>query len=143
MPQTEQILYKTLVHRSPSKADAGDDASAAKGAADRYLVDFAVNLNDIGLAAGADGIRRDKLNIALVVYDRYGQVVTHEEHIVELNVKPDVYPIFEKNGVQLHGAVNVPKGEYWLRTGIYDERTHKVGTMEVPLRLVKDAVATR
>jgi hypothetical protein len=143
MPQTEQILYKTLLHRSPPKPGGGDDASAVKGAAERYAVDFAVNLNDIGLMASPDGIRRDKLNIALVVYDRYGQVVTHEEHIIELNVKPDVYPIFEKTGVQLHGAVNVPKGDYWLRTGIYDERTHKVGTMELPLRLVKDAVAAR
>jgi hypothetical protein len=143
MPQTEQILYKALIHPSAPKPETGGDASAVKGTAERYAVDFAVNLKDIGLKAGADGIREDKLNIALVVYDRYGQVVTHEEHIVELNVKPDVYPVFEKNGVQLHGAVNVPKGEYWLRTGIYDERTRKVGTMEVPLRLVKDAVAAR
>jgi len=78
-----------------------------------------------------------------IVYDRYGQVVSREDHLIQLNVKPDVYPIFEKNGVQLHGAVKVPKGDYWLRTGIYDERTRKVGTMEVPLRLVKDEVASR
>jgi len=143
MPQTEQILYKALIHRAAPKPDAAGDASAAKGTAEHYAVDFAVNLKDIGLKADADGIRQDKLNIAMVVYDRYGQVVTHEEHIIELNVKPDVYPVFEKNGVQLHGAVNVPRGEYWLRTGIYDERTRKVGTMEVPLRLVKDAVAAR
>ena len=68
----------------------------------------------------------------MIVYDRYGQVVSREDHIVQLNVKPDVYPVFQKNGVQLHGAVSAPNGDYWLRTGIYDERTRKVGTMEVP-----------
>ena len=143
MPQTQQILYKTLIQHGDPKADASDQASEMKGATDRYTVNFAVNLNDIGLEIGADGIRRDRLNISLIVYDHYGQVVTHEEHLVELNVKPSVYPIFQKNGVQLHGAVNVPRGDYWLRTGIYDERTRKVGTMEVPLRLVRNDVASK
>ncbi len=143
MPQTEQILYKTLIRHPEPKLDASSQLTGVKGDADRYVVDFAVNLNDIGFKTGDDGIRRDRLNIALIVYDRYGQIVTHEEHLVDLNVKPDVFPIFQKNGVQLHGAVNVPKGEYWLRTGIFDERTRKVGTLEVPLRLVKDDLAAK
>ena len=143
MPQTEQILYKALIHHASEKAGITNHSADAQGTAEHYAVDFAVNLNDVGLKTGADGIRRDKLNIALIVYDRYGQIVTHEEHLIELNVKPDVYSIFEKTGLQLHGAVNVPKGEYWLRTGIYDERTRKVGTMEVPLRLVQGETAAR
>jgi len=142
MPQTEQILYKARIRHAAPKTDSAGQVQAVKSDGERYAIDFAVNLNDIGLKEGADGIRRDRLNISLVVYDRYGQIVTHEEHLVDLNVKPDVYPVFQKNGVQLHGAVNVPKGEYWLRTGIYDERTRKVGTMEVPLRLVKNDVAS-
>jgi VWFA-related protein len=143
MPQTEQILYKARIHPAAPAPDGSAGTQVAKGDETRYVVDFAVNLNDLGLKAGDDGIRRDKLNISLIVYDRYGQVVTREDHLIDLNVKPSVYPIFQSNGVQLHGAVNVPKGDYWLRTGIYDERTHKVGTMEVPLRLVKDDVASK
>jgi hypothetical protein len=143
MPQTEQILYKTLIRHAEPKPDSSGEVPAAKADGDRYIVDFAVNLNDIALKTGEDGIRRDRLNIALIVYDRYGQVVTHEEHLVDLNVKPNVFEAFQKNGVQLHGAVTVPKGEYWLRTGIFDERTRKVGTLEVPFRLVKDDLAAK
>ena len=142
MPQTEQILYKAHVHHG---APPPDDASAspANDHAERYAVDLAVDLDDVGLKLEQDGNRHDTLNISMVVFDRYGQVISREDHLVQLNVKPDVYPIFQKNGVQLHGAVKVPKGDYWLRTGIYDERTRKVGTMEVPLRLVKDDVASK
>ena len=140
MPQTEQILYKAHVHHPDPKP--GDSTSPEQGGT-HYAIDFAVDLGDLGLRLEPDGNRRDTLNISWIVYDRYGQVVSREDHLVQLNVKPDVYPIFEKNGVQLHGAVSVPKGDYWLRTGIYDERTHKVGTMEIPLRLVKDEVALR
>lgn len=140
MPQTEQILYKAHVHHAEPKA--GDDSGGDKGNG-RYAIDFAVDPGDLGLKLEPDGNRRDTLNISWIVYDRYGQVVSREDHLVQLNVKPDVYPVFQKNGVQLHGAVKVPKGDYWLRTGIYDERTRKVGTMEVPLRLVRDEVASK
>jgi VWFA-related protein len=144
MPQTEQILYKAHVHHGEPRPDAAPaPAPAADSHAERYAIDFALDLNDLGLQQGGDGIRHDTLNISMIVYDRYGQVITREDHIVQLNVKPDVYPIFQKNGVQLHGAVNVPRGDYWLRTGIYDERNHKVGTMEIPLRLVKNDVASK
>lgn len=142
MPQSEQILYKAHVHLIDPKPDAAP-AQSTNGHADRYGVDFAVDLDDLALKADASGNRNDTLNISMIVYDRYGQVVSREDHLVQLNVKPDVYPVFQKNGVQLHGAINVPKGDYWLRTGIYDQRTRKVGTMEVPLRLVKDEVASR
>ncbi|WP_109485614.1 VWA domain-containing protein [Occallatibacter savannae] len=140
MPQTEQILYKAHVHHADAKP--GDDSDHDQNNR-RYAIDFAVDLADVGLKLEPDGNRHDTLNISWIVYDRYGQVVSREDHLVQLNVKPDVYPVFQKNGVQLHGAVKVPKGDYWLRTGIYDERTRKVGTMEVPLRLVRDELATR
>jgi VWFA-related protein len=140
MPQTEQILYKAHVHHPESKPG---DPSVADQESGRYAIDFAVDSGDLGLKLEPDGNRHDTLNISWIVYDRYGQVVSREDHLVQLNVKPDVYTVFQKNGVQLHGAIKVPKGDYWLRTGIYDERTHKVGTMEVPLRLVRDEVASR
>jgi VWFA-related protein len=140
MPQTEQILYKAHVHHPEPKP--GDPAGADRENG-RYALDFAVDSDDLGLKLESDGNRHDTLNISWIVYDRYGQVVSREDHLVQLNVKPDVYTVFQKNGVQLHGAIKVPKGDYWLRTGIYDERTHKVGTMEVPLRLVRDEVASR
>lgn len=142
MPQSEQILYKARIQHAAPKQAGGDEKPSLKGPQEHYAIDFALDLGDIGLTLGPDGLRKDRLNISLMVYDKYGQVVSREDHLVDLNVKPDVYPIFQKNGVQLHGAVSVPRGQYWLRTGIYDQTTHKVGTMEVPLSSVRDNVAS-
>jgi hypothetical protein len=33
----------------------------------------------------------------------------------------------------MHAEIEVPKGQYWLRTGVYDQGSHKVGTMEIAL----------
>jgi VWFA-related protein len=139
MPQSEQILYKTLIQPMPQKADA---KPSLKGPTERYSVDFALDLDDLHLKADPDGSRKGKLNLSMILYDKYGQVASREDHLVNLSIKPDVYALFRKTGVQMHGEIQVPKGQYWLRTGVYDEGSRKVGTMEVPLSSVKESVAS-
>jgi hypothetical protein len=138
MPQTEQILYKTSIHPIPEKPDApATERALGKGPQDRYAVDFAVDLKDLSLEPDADGNHNGALNVTLIVYDKYGTVANRKDHIVQMKLKPDVYKIFQQTGVQLHAEIEVPKGQFWLRTGVYDQATHKVGTMEVPFSSVK------
>jgi len=136
MPQTQQILYKVLIQPIPAAQDAAT-GTAEKAALSRYSIDFAINRDDLRLRPEADGTHQGVLNEALVVYDRYGTVVSRKDHIIALNIKPGVYTLFQQTGVQLHDSIEVPKGQYWLRAGIYDQTSHKVGTMEVPLSQVK------
>lgn len=130
LPQTDQILYteKVVPSQQPASAD---------GNSDRYAVDFTVSLDDVTLQPGSDGNRKGTLNLALIVYDRYGQIASRREHLVALNIKPDAWDTYQKQGgLQLHADVDVPKGQYWLRTGVYDASSRKVGTMEVPFSAV-------
>jgi len=149
MPQTEQILYKALIRPMPEKTDVAVAAipsakPAGKGPLTRYSVDFAVNLNDVKLKLDSDGDRVGTLNVCLIVYDKYGNVAARGDYIGQLNIKPDAYKAFQIAGVQVHEEIEVPQGQFWLRTGIYDQSTHKVGTMEIPLSSVKPLeVATK
>lgn len=144
MPVSEQILYKTLIQHLPPKPDAtGSAKPSLKGPMDRYSIDFAVDLGDLGLKLDSDGLHKGTLNLSMVVYDKYGQEISREDHLVKLNIKPDVYTVFQKTGLQLHGEIMVPKGQYWVRTGVYDESSRKVGTLEVPLSSVQDNVASK
>jgi hypothetical protein len=127
MPQSQQILYETKIQPMP----VGDQAKPGdpKGAATRYTVDFAIDAKDLRLPQGPDGSRSGTLNISLIVFDRYGNVVSRKDHVVQLDVKPDVWAVYQTSGVQLHADIAVPKGNYWLRTGIFDRQSRKVGTM--------------
>jgi VWFA-related protein len=137
MPQTEQILYKALIKPLPEAPLSPSDAKpATKGPQKRYSVDFAIDLKDLDLKLDSNGLHNGMLNLSLIVYDRYGAVSSREDHLVALKIKPDVYAVFQKTGVQLHAEIRVPKGQFWLRTGVYDQASHKVGTMEVPLAAV-------
>ena len=133
MPQSEQILYKMRIVPAPP----AENEPADKKKKDHYSVDFAIDLKDLNLPLGADRMHKGALNVSLVVYDRYGNIINREDHLAELNIKPDAYAMFQNTGVQLHAQLAVPTGNYWLRTGIYDRGSRKVGTMEIPLAAVK------
>ena len=133
MPQSQQILYKArVVPVAPPENEPADKKNK-----DHYKIDFAIDLKDLHLNSDADGLHKGTLNISLIVYDRYGNIISREDHLVELNIKPDAYTMFQNTGVQLHAQLAVPKGNFWLRTGIYDRASRKVGTMEIPLTAVK------
>lgn len=135
MPETEQILYKIRVN----PAEAPPNTPEKDKDKTRYKVDFALDTTDIALPADADGSHKGVLNVSLIVYDRYANMISREDHLVQLNFKPGQYEAVKQTGVQLHALLAVPKGNYWLRTGIYDRGSHKVGTMEIPLAAVKPA----
>jgi VWFA-related protein len=140
MPETEQILYKTLIQPVPAKTDAPADARAPS----HFSVDFAVDLKDVDLKQEASGLHTGMLNLSLIVYDRYGNIASRKDHRVALSIKPDAYAAFQQTGLQLHAEIDVPsKGQYWLRTGIFDASARKVGTMEVPLSEVKAMAAVK
>ena len=101
-----------------------------------YKVDFAIDLKDLDLKLDKNGLHNGALNVSLIVYDLYGNIISREDHVAELSIKPDAYAVFESTGVQLHAELAVPKGNYWLRTGVYDQGSRKVGTMEVALSSV-------
>jgi VWFA-related protein len=132
MPQSEQILYKVRI--VPVAAE--EKASTGKKDKIRYAVDFAIDPKDLKLNLGADGLHTGAVNVSLLVYDRYGNVVSREDHVARLNIKPEAYSVFQNAGVPLRLELAVPKGNYWLRTGVYDQGSRKVGTMEVALSSV-------
>ncbi len=131
MPQSEQILYKL---RIVPVADANEPAE--KKDKSHYKVDFAIDLKNLKLDLGADGLHKGTLNVSLIVFDRYGNIISREDHVAALNIKTDAYAVFQNTGVPLHVDLAVPKGNYWLRTGVYDEGSRQVGTMEIALSSV-------
>jgi VWFA-related protein len=139
LPEAEQILYKVLIQ--PTSADQPASAPPAdnkiKGPVARYTVDFAVDLKDVHLDLAPDGTHTGSLYISLFVYDAYGNASSRQIKLANLKIKPDAYAVFQQTGLQMRSFVDVPKGQFWLRTGLYDPASHKVGTLEVPFSSVK------
>ena len=55
-----------------------------------------------------------------------------------MNIEPDGFAALQSRGgpIQAHLEIDVPKGDAYLRSGVYDWKTAKAGTLEVPLHLL-------
>jgi VWFA-related protein len=137
MPSSAQILYKIRVlptkdQPGPQSPPAGDNRKI-KGPVTRYAVDFAILPNDVSLPTGSDGIHQLNVEVSVIAYDHDGDALNWCARSMHAPLKPQLYAAFEKDGIQLHQEIDVPKGEGFLRTGIYDFNTGKAGTLEIPL----------
>jgi len=133
MPESEQIGYRVAI------MPAGEAAADAKTSS--YEAEFILTVDDLKLNVDANDIRTGILLVGLTVYDRYGQVVNQQARRAALTLKPEVYAAAKTIGLKLKAKFEAPAGQYWLRTGVYDEGDAKVGTLEIPLAAVKPVVA--
>jgi VWFA-related protein len=154
MPQAEQILFKVLVKPLPDHLETGagqatqlqtagptpptdrtanSNASSAKGPQTHYKVDFSIDISDLSLKLDTDGQHKGELSLSILAYDRYGNIASRKETQALLSIKPEIWDIYKKTGLLFSTEIPVPKGQYWLRIGLFDQGSGKVGTLELPL----------
>ena len=137
LPDYSQILYKIQVQ--PSNPQPAADATRAgsnaelKGPLTRYGVDFAVAPEDLRLSRTADGNIQGAIEIMLVVYDAEGKPLNMEVARNEIRIPEKDFPSVEKQGLQIHKEIDVPPGNEYLRSGIYDLKSGRAGTLGAPL----------
>ena len=137
MPNFEQITYQ--IQASPVHPQPAPDAPRAglnreiKAPLTRYGVDIAVSLKEFALETTPDGVRHGRLEAMLVAYDRDGKIVNISKRTSRFAVRPLVYAEVQSKGLPLYLEIDVPPGDVYLRTGIYDWRSGNAGTLGLPL----------
>ncbi len=143
MPNFDQILYKIAVLPSnpqpaPNAARAGSNTELIAPFT-RYRVDFAVSSQDLRLALGPDGKHHGEIEVMLVAYDREGKVLNILKRKSELALEAKVYERVQATGLRAHEEIDVPQGDVYLRTGIFDLSSGSCGTLGFPLRTASPA----
>lgn len=137
MPNFDQILYKVQV--SPKNPQPSPDAPRAGSNADlkapvtRYDAEFAVSLQDLGMRQTSDGVRHGHIEIMLIAFDHDGTILNIVKKRSKLALDPKVYAATQAVGLQIHEDIDVPPGDVYLRTGIYDFYSDSCGTIGFPL----------
>jgi VWFA-related protein len=138
LPDYTQILYKVLVQPTNPQPAAGAPRAGSnadlKGAITRYGVDFAVSVDDLRIEPGPDGSRHGNIEIMLVAYDREGEPLNLVVGRSEIRIPAKDYASVRRGGLQIHKEIDLPQGGVFLRTGIYDFRVARAGTLGIPLR---------
>ncbi len=137
MPNFAQILYKVQAEprspQPPPNAPRAGSNMELKPPFIRYDLQFAVALPDIAMAADAKGTRHGHIEVMLIAFDNDGKILNIVKKRSKLTMTPEVYEATRKFGMQIHEEIDVPPGEVYLRTGIYDLNSENCGTVGIPL----------
>lgn len=135
MPDFAQVLYKVRVAPvAPDAANSGTGgAKESKTPIVRYALDFAITPTDLHLEAGPDGIRRGNIEVMLAAYDADGGLVNVFRKKSEIVLNPQMYAEVMRTGLQMHREIDVPQSASYLRTGLMDLDSGKLGSLTVDM----------
>jgi VWFA-related protein len=142
LPNSAELPYRLkvvpiAVQPELGAPHAGQNTQLA-GKLTRYDVEFQLQASGLSLLSNADGARRKSLQVALVVYSQDFKPLNWEIREMHLLIKPEQLAA-QSAAIPLHIEIDAPAGDFYLRTGVYDSSSSKVGTLEVPLNAVVPA----
>jgi VWFA-related protein len=104
----------------------------------RYDVLYFVPTRQITFADGPGGTRKCSLGFDIAAYDVYGKLITSLSQTVSSPpLTAEQYQRFMQKPFQHFQQIDLPPGETFLRVGILDGVSDKVGTLEIPLAVVR------
>lgn len=137
MPNFDQISYK--IQALPLRPQPAPNAPRAglnteiTAPFTRFGVDVVVSLQDFALDARSDGVRHGRFEAMLIAYDRSGKIINIVKKKSRLALEPKDYSELSAKGLPFHLEIDVPPGDVYLRTGIYDFGSGNAGTLGFPL----------
>jgi VWFA-related protein len=137
-----QIIFAAHVDVDPAIQKLPKDQSLPKG---NYLeqkyrdkpfrtarVTYLVPGSQIELEPAANSLHHGSLEFTMVLVDDKDMLVNSANEQLEMNLKPETYTQIMTKGFGMPVIIQLPeKGTYFLRVGIHDKSTGKVGTVEI------------
>ena len=144
-PPSSQILFKVRVLPSDDDALKGLESQAGpaglmadklRGAVKRYWIDYATDLHQVSVIVGSNGLFHCSVEFAAIAYDRDGKILNVANRTFKLNLQSAQYNQIMQTGLPLHQELDVPIGEVYLRIAVHDLSTDRIGSVEIPLRVL-------
>jgi hypothetical protein len=145
VPTSSQLLFDVRIAPSAEQAKPGD--ATVLGTLDqmlknkppvRYEFQYLLPSWQIAFGEGPGGTRKCSLEFDIAAYDVYGKLVTGlSQTRTPPPLTPEQYHEFIRKPQQFLQEVGLPPGEIFLRGGILDRVSDKVGTQEIPMTIKK------
>jgi VWFA-related protein len=94
-------------------------------------VRFLVNPRDISFQQNASGTQSCSVKFVVAVY-RGSELANSVEKTLECDAKPETYAGLNKTGMLFHTDVSIPDTNVRLRLLVRDNKTGRIGTLDIP-----------
>ena len=112
---------------------ASDPPATESVEVQRYAIDFAVTPSQLRFDTKPGGISHGVMNVMVTSFDDDGTARTSIANRALSDLTPENYQRVVAGGLRVHQEIDVPVKATWLRMGVQDALTGKMGTIEVPL----------
>lgn len=146
LPTSEQILFSVGIEPSNVPAKPGDppvlgtlDEKLKGKHLTRFGFQYVVPMQQIAFANGPDKTHKASLDFDIAVYDSNDKLLTGLSQIVKAALKDETYlqDVRNKEPMRLFQQIDLPPGQLFVRVGVLDHTTNKVGTLELALKVPK------
>lgn len=144
-PPSSQILFHARVLSAgdpaardlePQAGPAGDLAAKLKPPVKRYWIEYTADMRQVSAEVGSDGLYRSTIEFIAIAYDHDGKVVNAARRSYKLGMPPAKYDEILQTGYSVRNELDLPDGEVWLRLAVHDVSADRVGSIEVPIKIL-------
>jgi len=150
VPTSSQLLFDVRVEPSTTPAKPTDppvlgtlDPKLTGKALVRYDFQYVFPARQLTFASGPNGAHNGSVEFDVVAYDVYGKRITALSQTIKLPLTAEQYQQMVKSQTpfQFFQQIDLPPGEMFIRVGVLDGVSDKVGTTEIPLTVHKKPAA--
>ena len=107
-----------------------------------YTVWYDTDLRNVAFTDTSDGIHRGSLEFEILLYNPDGELMNAVKEKVRARLLAGEFESRGWSGLKFHQNIDAPaKSEYFLRIGVHDLGSDRVGSVEVPIAAVPPAPA--
>jgi VWFA-related protein len=107
----------------------------------RYDILYTIPPDQLTFTTAPDGTRTDSVQFDVVASDVFGKLITSVSRTMQLPFSPDEYAHFLQSPFQFLQQIDLPAGQSFVRIGILDQSSNRIGTIEIPLTVAKLSAA--
>jgi hypothetical protein len=139
-----QILFNVRVTPSSSPAKPGDpevigtlNPALKHVHLVRYDLAYSLPPDQISLASAPDGTHKGTIDFISMAYDGSGKILNVISQTVRIAVRPDEVAQFMQQPLHVLLQFDLPVGNLFVRVGVLDEPSGRMGTLEIPETVAK------
>jgi VWFA-related protein len=129
VPATDPVVKDLKFSADP----AGLLAKSLRLPLERYVSDFTIDPDGLDSRELPDGRRHTEIELTQVAYDLEGI----RQNYTDAGLGIDTPPSQKQDGIHLHQEIDLPAGKFYLRIGVHDLISGRIGTVEIPLKVAK------
>ncbi|MGC2636287.1 MAG: VWA domain-containing protein [Acidobacteriaceae bacterium] len=103
----------------------------------RYMVDYWVDPRGLDDKPLPNGLQDRDIEVTQVAYDSEGIRENYTDVPLGVTLSPAKLEQARTHGIELHQQIDLPEGRGFLRVGVHDLISGRIGTVEIPVDVAK------